>query len=185
MDARVHIFTATALGRGRVASPPLCRLYPRWKPLLLILQEAEWTSGPVWARRSDEKSPPLRHPGSNPGRPARSPAPCRLSYLAHVQFIYNLIISEKLCAYVPSAIIVMKYWKIRVHFSDYLKINCLCNITPIYRVKDNKCHPFNSRRGRLKGPIYIAYTIWGLNLIVFTEKVIPCSLLWMSYWLCG
>ena len=33
-------------------------------------------------RRSEEKSPPLRHPGSNPGRPARSPAPCRLSHLA-------------------------------------------------------------------------------------------------------
>ena len=28
MDARVHIFTATALGRGRVASPTLGRLYP-------------------------------------------------------------------------------------------------------------------------------------------------------------
>ena len=28
MDARVHIFTAMALGRGRVASPTLGRLYP-------------------------------------------------------------------------------------------------------------------------------------------------------------
>ena len=35
--------------------------------------------GPVWTRRSEEKSPPLRHLGSNPGRPARSQAPCRLS----------------------------------------------------------------------------------------------------------
>ena len=29
------------------------------------------------------KFPPLRHPGSNPGRPARSSAPCHLSHLAH------------------------------------------------------------------------------------------------------
>ena len=34
----------------------------------------------------------------------------------------------------------------------------------------NKCHPFNSRRGRLKGPKNV-YTIWGLNLRVFSEKV--------------
>ena len=28
MDTRVHIYTATALGRGRVASPMLGHLYP-------------------------------------------------------------------------------------------------------------------------------------------------------------
>ena len=28
VNARVHIFTATALGRGRMASPALGRLYP-------------------------------------------------------------------------------------------------------------------------------------------------------------
>ena len=33
----VHIFTATALGRGRVASPTLGRLYPRGKPPVLML----------------------------------------------------------------------------------------------------------------------------------------------------
>ena len=33
--------------------------------------------------------------------------------------------------------------------------------------KGNKCHPLNSRRGRLKGPKNI-YTIRGLNLIVFS-----------------
>ena len=32
MDARVHIFTAMALGRGRVASPTLGRLYPQESP---------------------------------------------------------------------------------------------------------------------------------------------------------
>ena len=29
MDAKAHIYTARALGRGRVASPMLGRLYPR------------------------------------------------------------------------------------------------------------------------------------------------------------
>ena len=32
VDARVHIYTATALRRGRVASPKLGCLYPRGKP---------------------------------------------------------------------------------------------------------------------------------------------------------
>ena len=32
MDARVHVYTATALGRGRVASPTLGRLYPGGSP---------------------------------------------------------------------------------------------------------------------------------------------------------
>ena len=40
VDARVHIYTAIALGRDRVASPTLGRLYPRKTPVF-ILQEAE------------------------------------------------------------------------------------------------------------------------------------------------
>ena len=59
--------------------PPL----PRGNSPVLILQEVEWTPGPVWTRRSEDKSPPLRHPELNPGRPARSQAPCCLSHLAH------------------------------------------------------------------------------------------------------
>ena len=52
--------------------------------------------------------------------------------------------------------------------------------------KGNKCHPFNSRRGRLKGSIYIyiyiyTHTICGLNLIVFSEKGVSCSVLFTSY----
>ena len=35
--ARVHIYTATELGSGRVASPTLRRFYPRGKPPVLIL----------------------------------------------------------------------------------------------------------------------------------------------------
>ena len=33
--------------------------------------------------RSEEKSPPLRHPELNPSRPARSQAPCGLRHLTH------------------------------------------------------------------------------------------------------
>ena len=33
VDARVHIYTTKALGRDRVASPTLGRLYPRGKPM--------------------------------------------------------------------------------------------------------------------------------------------------------
>ena len=36
-DARVHIYTATALGRGRVASPMLGHLYPQGNSPVLIL----------------------------------------------------------------------------------------------------------------------------------------------------
>ena len=61
----------------------LGRLYPRGNSSVLIIQEVEWTPGPVWTRRSEEKSPPLRHPGSSPGRPAHSQAPCRLSHLTN------------------------------------------------------------------------------------------------------
>ena len=46
--------------------------------------------------------------------------------------------------------------------------------------KGNKCHPFNSRRGRLKGPkMYIQYG--GLNFIVSSEKYVSCSVLFTSY----
>ena len=58
-----------------MASSKLGRLYPRGKSPIPQDQS--------WARRSEEKSPSLRLSGSNPGRPARSQAPFRLSYLAH------------------------------------------------------------------------------------------------------
>ena len=44
VNARVRIFAATALGRGRVATPTLDCLYPG-KALVLVLQEAQWTPG--------------------------------------------------------------------------------------------------------------------------------------------
>ena len=37
VDEMFHIYTGTALGRGRVASPMLGRLCPRVKPSVLIL----------------------------------------------------------------------------------------------------------------------------------------------------
>ena len=45
MDARVHIFTATALGRGRVASPTLGRLYPEESPFYRRLSGPQDQSG--------------------------------------------------------------------------------------------------------------------------------------------
>ena len=84
MNARVHIYAATALERGRVASPTLGRLYPQGKPPVLIfsrLSEPPDQSGHEGAK----KSPPLRHPC----RQARGQAPCRLSYLAH-HSLHNL-----------------------------------------------------------------------------------------------
>ena len=66
MDARVHIFVATALGRGMVANPTPLPVFISGKAPVLIIQEAE-CPGPVWARRSEEKSAPLRQPGIEPG----------------------------------------------------------------------------------------------------------------------
>ena len=43
MFARVHIYTVTALERGRVASPTLCRLYPWESPPVPIYR---WLSEP-------------------------------------------------------------------------------------------------------------------------------------------
>ena len=40
--------------------------------------------------------------------------------------------------------------------------------------KENKCHPINSRRGRLKGPIYSI-------LIVFSQKGVSFCLLFTAY----
>ena len=40
-------YTATALGRGMVASTTLGRLYPRGENPVHILEEAEWTPDPV------------------------------------------------------------------------------------------------------------------------------------------
>ena len=80
VDARIHIYTATALGRGKVTSPTLGRLYPRGEHPLVILWEALWTTETVRTRRNEKnKSSPLLHSGSNPGHPVRSDAPCHLS----------------------------------------------------------------------------------------------------------
>ena len=105
VDARVHIYTATALGRGRVASPTLGHLYPRGESLLLIFKEGEWTPGPVWTRRSEEKSPPLRHPGSNPVHPAGSQTPFRLCYLVH----RSRLVANKKKALMQSVEYVLRY----------------------------------------------------------------------------
>ena len=98
LDARVHIFAATALGRGWVASPTLGRLYPGKAPVFII-QKAEWTQGSVWTPRSEEISPSLRHTGPNPDLPACSKTPYRLSYLAHRWIICKNIMHLDLLNY--------------------------------------------------------------------------------------
>ena len=85
VDARVHIFTAMALGRGRVASPTLDRLYPLGNPPYSFYRRLSGPQDQSGHERAKKNLHPLRHPGLNQGRPARSPAPCRLSYLAHPQ----------------------------------------------------------------------------------------------------
>ena len=42
VNARVHIYTVTALGGGREASSTLGRLYPRGKPSVLIYKTLSW-----------------------------------------------------------------------------------------------------------------------------------------------
>ena len=82
VDARIHIYTATAPGRSRVASTMLNRFYPRGKArysFYMRLGGPQDQSG----HEGVKKHHPLRHPGSNLGRPARSQASCRLSYLPH------------------------------------------------------------------------------------------------------
>ena len=62
VDVRVHIYTATVVGRGTVARPTLGRYYPWEKPL----QEADWTPDQS-GQEGEEKSPQFRHPGSKLG----------------------------------------------------------------------------------------------------------------------
>ena len=72
VDARVHFYTATALSSADFTSG---------KDLVLILQRL---SGPQCQSGHEgvkKNLHPLRHPGSNPGRPASGKAPCHLSYL--------------------------------------------------------------------------------------------------------
>ena len=60
MDARVHIFTAMALGRGGVANTTLDRFYPRGNPSVLILYGSGDSSGEALGYGLDG-------PGSIPG----------------------------------------------------------------------------------------------------------------------
>ena len=62
VDARVHIYTVTALGRGRVASPTLGRLTPRHS-FYRRLSEPQEQSGYEGVKRIS--TPPT--PGIEPG----------------------------------------------------------------------------------------------------------------------
>ena len=64
VDARVHKYTCTALGRSRVASPTLGRLYPGEYTRYSFYRRL---SGPQDQSRHEgvkkNLHPPLRHPG--------------------------------------------------------------------------------------------------------------------------
>ena len=68
-------------------------VFTPWKAQVLILEEAESIPEPVWTRMSTEKSPSLRHQGSNTSLPALNQTPCHFSYLVH------LLISSVLLTY--------------------------------------------------------------------------------------
>ena len=62
MNAKAHIYTARALGRGRVASPTLGRLYLRYS-FYRRLSGPQDQSGQEGVKKNLH---PSRHPGSNP-----------------------------------------------------------------------------------------------------------------------
>ena len=47
VDTSVHMYPATALGRGRIVALRSAGFTPGKAPLHIV-QEAEWTRGPVW-----------------------------------------------------------------------------------------------------------------------------------------
>ena len=96
-----RIYTATAVGKGRAAISTVGRLYSRGKPPVLILKEAEWTPGQEGLKKNLHHMQIFKFNNTNydkknggpsdhyvdakvgySGRPVRSQAPCRLSYLA-------------------------------------------------------------------------------------------------------
>ena len=79
VDARVHMYTATALGRGGVVIPTLGRLYPPGKTLYSFYRRL---SGPEDQPGHEGVKKISTPPDSNPVRPARNHAPYHLSYLA-------------------------------------------------------------------------------------------------------
>ena len=70
-DAKIYIYTTTALGRGKVASPMLDHLYLQGKHPVLILYEAELIPGLVWTQMSQKEfpHPALRLEPPGPLRP--------------------------------------------------------------------------------------------------------------------
>ena len=88
VDARVHIYAATALGRSRMSSPTLGRLYPRGRTRYSFYRRLSGPQEQSGREGVKKKSPPLWHPGSNTSCPPRSQAPCRLNYLAHSRYAY-------------------------------------------------------------------------------------------------
>lgn len=74
-------FRNIVAGRGWVVNTPRRLLYPRIDTVPIV-QEDEWTSGPVWEGRKNLISTGIRFPV----RPARSESPYRLRYPCRLCF---------------------------------------------------------------------------------------------------
>jgi len=84
-------FSVTAaLEGGEWSAEHPGRTLPQGKDSLPILQEAEWSSGPVW---TGGKSRP--HRDSIPDSPVRSQSLYRLSYRAHIRYLYIKLKQEQ------------------------------------------------------------------------------------------
>ena len=125
-----HVYTATALGKCRVASPTLGRLYPGthiivgWVDPRSSLDTKEW-----------RKSPTLRHPGSNPGRRARSQSlaawatwPLKKtmtwiqSPLSHLKELYNYIHCNVCKTTMPATLFVSKKGSASLSSKSFINI---------------------------------------------------------------
>ena len=82
VNARVHIYTAMALGRDRVANLILGCLYPRGKPQYSFHRRLSAIQDHSGHERI-KKISTFWYSGSNLGHPVHSQPPCFLSYLAH------------------------------------------------------------------------------------------------------
>ena len=102
VDARIHIYIATALGRGRVGRAAFTLgKFPLFHRRLCELQDQSRHDG------IKKKLHPLRHPGSNPGR---RQAPCRLSYLVHILDYKSVNSKKKIVSHIYFVIIDSLYY---------------------------------------------------------------------------
>ena len=136
-----------------MASPTLGRLYPRGNSPVLILQEVEWTPGPVWTRRCEEKSPPFPTPGIEPGLSSPQPRALPLEPPGPI----NMTISKLKLS--PSVAKRMKYKCLRwchidLHFTNYLRLIDINRV--VLQTHDLSVHPLTVFRHGVTPLPYLA-----------------------------